>query len=46
MINNLHGVVAPFTTSIKPDGEIDFPAIKPQVDWLIDNGVHGLAILR
>ncbi|MGI9479004.1 MAG: dihydrodipicolinate synthase family protein [Hyphomicrobiaceae bacterium] len=43
MIDNLHGIVAPFTTPFKLDGEIDFPAIKPQVDWLIDNGVHGLA---
>ena len=43
MINELHGVVAPFTTPFKPNGEIDFSSIKPQVDWLIDNGVHGLA---
>lgn len=43
MINDLQGVVAPFTTPFKPDGAIDFAAIKAQVDWLISNGVHGLA---
>jgi 4-hydroxy-tetrahydrodipicolinate synthase len=40
---NLAGVVAPFTTPFKDDGAIDFTLIKGQVDWLIDNGVHGLA---
>jgi len=43
MINDLYGIVAPFTTPFKTSGEIDFSAIKPQVDWLINNGVHGLA---
>lgn len=43
MVQRLYGIVAPFTTPFKSDGLIDFNAIKPQVDWLIDNGVHGLA---
>lgn len=43
MIENLHGVVAPFTTPFREDGSIDLAAVGPQVDWLIDNGVHGLA---
>jgi len=43
MIEKLQGVVAPFTTPFRDDGSIDFAAIKPQVDWLIENGVHGLA---
>jgi 4-hydroxy-tetrahydrodipicolinate synthase len=43
MLDQLHGIVAPFTTPFREDGSIDFAAIKPQVDWLIENGVHGLA---
>lgn len=43
MLDELHGIVAPFTTPFREDGSIDFAAIKPQVDWLIENGVHGLA---
>jgi len=39
----LKGIIAPFTTPFKMDGEIDLTLIKPQVDWLIENGVHGLA---
>ncbi|MGI9426906.1 MAG: dihydrodipicolinate synthase family protein [Hyphomicrobiaceae bacterium] len=43
MLDRLEGIVAPFTTPFREDGTIDFAAVKPQVDWLIDNGVHGLA---
>ena len=43
MIDQLHGVVAPFTTPFKANGDIDFSAIRPQIDWLIENGVHGVA---
>lgn len=43
MIDNLHGIVAPFTTPFREDGSIDFPLIQGQVDWLIEDGVHGLA---
>ena len=39
----LKGIIAPFTTPFKANGEIDLTLIKPQVDWLIENGVHGLA---
>lgn len=43
MLDRLEGIVAPFTTPFREDGTIDLNAVKPQVDWLIDNGVHGLA---
>ncbi|MEM7427832.1 MAG: dihydrodipicolinate synthase family protein [Pseudomonadota bacterium] len=43
MIDQLHGIVAPFTTPFREDGQIDFPLIKGQVDWLVEAGVHGLA---
>jgi len=42
-MSELHGIVAPFTTPFTEEGAIDLPAIKSQVDWLIENGVHGLA---
>ena len=42
-MSELKGVVAPFTTPFKEDGEINLSLVKPQVDWLIENGVHGLA---
>jgi len=42
-MSKLKGIIAPFTTPFKKNGEIDLNLIKPQVDWLIDNGVHGLA---
>ena len=42
-MSNLQGIVAPFTTPFNKSGEIDLALVKPQVDWLIGNGVHGLA---
>ena len=39
----LKGIIAPFTTPFSESGEINFDLVKPQVDWLIENGVHGLA---
>ncbi|MGI9523122.1 MAG: dihydrodipicolinate synthase family protein [Hyphomicrobiaceae bacterium] len=43
MLQELLGVVAPFTTPFSEDGNIELSSIKPQVDWLIASGVHGLA---
>ena len=42
-MSDLKGIISPFTTPFSENGEIDYSLIKPQVDWLIDNGVHGLA---
>ena len=42
-MSELKGIIAPFTTPFKESGEINFDLIKPQVDWLLENGVHGLA---
>ena len=42
-MSKLKGIISPFTTPFKQDGSIDLSLVKPQVDWLIDNGVHGLA---
>ena len=43
MLDQLRGVVAPFTTPIRDDDSVDLGAIAAQVDWLISEGVHGLA---
>ena len=42
-MSDLKGIISPFTTPFSENGEIDYSLVKPQVDWLIDNGVHGLA---
>ena len=42
-MSDLKGIIAPFTTPFTANGEIDLALVKPQVDWLINNGVHGLA---
>ncbi len=42
-MTELKGVISPFTTPFTESGEINLDLVKPQVDWLIDNGVHGLA---
>ena len=43
MLDELRGVIAPFTTPFREDDSVDLGAIQAQVDWLISNGVHGLA---
>ncbi|MDH3667071.1 MAG: dihydrodipicolinate synthase family protein [Paracoccaceae bacterium] len=43
MLDQLRGVIAPFTTPFREDDSVDLGAIGPQVDWLVAEGVHGLA---
>ena len=42
-MNKLKGIISPFTTPFTKKGHIDLSLVKPQVDWLLNNGVHGLA---
>ncbi|MGB7302513.1 MAG: dihydrodipicolinate synthase family protein, partial [Burkholderiaceae bacterium] len=42
-MTQLKGIIAPFTTPFTEGGDINFALVKPQVDWLLANGVHGLA---
>ena len=42
-MSELRGIIAPFTTPFTESGNIDLDLIPAQVDWLISNGVHGLA---
>lgn len=39
----LHGIIPPMTTPFKKNGDLDLSLVKPQVDWLIGAGAHGLA---
>jgi 4-hydroxy-tetrahydrodipicolinate synthase len=39
----LHGIIPPMTTPFGADGELKLDLVKGQVDWLIGQGVHGLA---
>lgn len=42
-MSDLKGIIAPFTTAFTASGAINLELVKPQVDWMIENGVHGLA---
>jgi 4-hydroxy-tetrahydrodipicolinate synthase len=39
----LHGIIPPTVTPFKANGDLDLHLVKGQVDWLIAQGVHGLA---
>jgi 4-hydroxy-tetrahydrodipicolinate synthase len=39
----MFGIIPPMTTPFDADGEIDEAAVRAQVRWLLDRGVHGLA---
>lgn len=42
-MSDLKGIIAPFTTPFTESGAIDLALVPAQVEWLIENGVHGLA---
>jgi 4-hydroxy-tetrahydrodipicolinate synthase len=44
MAGGLDGIIPPMTTPFDDDGAIDDGAVRAQVRWLIDQGVHGLAV--
>ncbi len=43
MLQDLKGIVSPFTTPFREDDTIELSAVEAQVNWLIAEGVHGLA---
>ena len=43
MTHGIHGIIPPMTTPFNENGTVDDPAIRAQVDFLLDAGVHGLA---
>ena len=40
----LAGIIVPTTTPFYAHGDITFSAIAEQVDWLVECGVHGIAV--
>ena len=38
----IKGVVVPILTPLKPDESVDVPSLRRLVNYLIDNGVHGI----
>ncbi len=42
-MSELHGIISPFTTPFDEAGSIDLSLVSGQVEWLLENGVHGLA---
>ena len=43
MLSDLGGVIPPATTPFTRGGDIDPRAMEEQVNWLIGQGVHGIA---
>ncbi len=39
----LHGIIPPMTTPFGADGELKLDLVRGQVDWLVGQGVHGVA---
>lgn len=44
MGEHLRGIIPPMTTAFGADGDIDEGSTRAQVNWLVDQGVHGLAV--
>ena len=43
MAGELRGIIPPMTTPFDANGELDEGAVRAQVRWLLEAGVHGLA---
>lgn len=44
MSEQLRGIIPPMTTAFGANGDIDEAAVRSQVNWMADQGVHGLAV--
>ena len=42
---NIHGIIPPVATPLRPDEELDLPRFRSFLDHLIDSGVHALFVL-
>ena len=38
----IHGVIVPILTPLTPTGEVDVPSLRRLVNFLLDNGAHGI----
>ncbi len=43
-MNGLKGIIPPMTTAFDVEGEIDEQAVRHQLRWMADQGVHGVAV--
>jgi 4-hydroxy-tetrahydrodipicolinate synthase len=41
----LHGIIPPMVTPLTPDEEVDHPSLRRLVNFLIEEGVHGVWVL-
>lgn len=44
MLDNLIGIIPPATTPFTQAGDIDLNRVATQINWLIDQGAHGVAV--
>lgn len=44
MPHDLHGVLPVLATPFATDGEIDYAALKDQIDWVLDQGADGVVM--
>jgi len=42
---NVHGIIPPVVTPMKPDESLDIPRLKELIDRLIAKGVHGIFVI-
>jgi 4-hydroxy-tetrahydrodipicolinate synthase len=42
-MKKMYGIIPPMTTPFRANGDLDLKLVRPQVDWLIAEGAHGLA---
>ena len=43
-MTELYGIIPPATTPFDEQGDIQFDAVRAQINWLIDQGVQGIAV--
>ena len=43
-MGELKGIIPPMTTAFDAEGEIDEGAVRGQLSWMADQGVHGVAV--
>ena len=44
MSEAFYGVIPPTTTPFNAQGDIQYELMKPQIDWMVESGVHGVCV--
>src|SRR5579871_3990984 len=42
---NLHGIIPPLVTPMKPNEDLDLEGLRRLIDWQLAKGVHGIFVL-